>query len=280
MATKPGSILAATDLSSKGNHAVERAAMLAARRGLGEMRVLHVLERPWLGSLAPQAGANARRALGNLATELERETGVRLDPRVTAGRPLQVIAGESKRSDLVVLGASTDHPLRDLFLGSTAGRLLAKTPASILTVRNRPQGEYRRVLVALDLSGFDDNVLAYARAVAPDARLSLLHVFDTRFEGKMRYAGVDPDAIAEYRSRTWQAAAREISFVAERVPGNLRTIVVNGHIASNVLREGRKANADLIVVGHRPRVWLSDMVMRRIAAEVVPNAHTDILVVH
>lgn len=280
MAARPGSILAATDLSTTGNHAVERAAMLAARSGIAQMRVLHVLERPLLSSPSPEAGAKARRTLGEIATELGRENGVRLDPRVATGRPLQVISDESKRCDLVVLGASRNHALRDLFLGSTTERLLTKTPASLLIVRNRPQGEYRRVLVAVDFSEFDDDVLAFARGIAPEARFDLMHVFDTRLEGKMRYAGVNPDAITEYRSRTWEMAMRDMSFVADRIPGRPRTLVVNGHIASNVLREGRTAGADLIVVGHRPRSWLSNWVMHRVASEVLPHAHTDVLVVH
>jgi nucleotide-binding universal stress UspA family protein len=282
MPANPKSILAATDLSTEGNHAVERAAMVAGQKGIAGIRVLHVVEPPWLGGM-PRASsqvASARRVLGRVALEIGRENGVSLDQSIRAGRPLQVIAEESKRSDLLVLGASTNHLLRDLILGSTAERLLTKTPASILAVRNRPTADYRRVLVALDFSRFDDNALAYARALAPGARLDLMHVFDTAFEGKMRYAGVGSDAITEYRSRTWEAAWREMNAVADRVPGRLRPVVVNGHIASNVVREGRKSNADLIVVGHPRRSWLSNLVMRRTAAQVLSDAHSDILVVH
>jgi len=238
MAARLRSILAATDLSTTGTHAMERATMLAARSGGAQMRVLH----------APK-------------------------------RPLQVISDASKGSDLVVLGGATEHSFRDLVLGSTAERLLRKTPASLLVVRNRPQGEYRRALVALDFSEFDDRVLAFARSVAPEARFDLMHAFDTRLEGKMRYAGVDPEAITEYRARTWESAMREMRLVADRIPGHPGTIVVNGHTASNVVRQGRAANADLIVVGHRPRSWLSRMMMSGIAAEVLPKAQTDVLVV-
>jgi universal stress protein E len=273
-------ILAATDLSRKGNRAVERAAMLAAKSGAAELRVLHVLEQPWLAPrAAPELAQGALRRLDRLAAEMGRDHGVRVQHRLGTGSTLRVIAQDSRRSDLLVLGASTGHAVRDLLLGSPAQRLLARTPASILVARDPPRSDYGRVLVALNLSEFDDRTLAFARAVAPGARLDLVHVFDSRFEGKMRYAGVSGAAIEEYRSVSRDAAMQELRFAAERVPGHARTLVVGGPIASNVLRQGRESHADLIVVGHPPRRWLVSLLMRRVAAEVLSHARTDILVV-
>jgi nucleotide-binding universal stress UspA family protein len=200
--------------------------------------------------------------------------------RVLHGAPLRVIAEESQRSDLLVLGASTDRRLRDLVVGSTAQRLLGKTRAPILVARNRPGADYRRVLVALDFSALDDTAVAYARAVAPHARLDLMHVFDTSFEGKMRYAGVGSDAISEYRFTAREAAMREMALAARRVPEHSRAVVVNGPVASNVLRQGRRSDADLIVVAHPKRAWLWNLVMQPVAAQVLSEAQSDVLVVH
>jgi len=206
----------------------------------------------------------------------ETGAGIRV---LQAGAPLRLIAEESRGSDLLVLGASTGRRLRDFILGSSAERLLGKTRAPILVVRNRPEARYRRVLVAVDFSAFDDTALAYARAAAPDARLHLMHAFDTAFEGKLRYAGVGGETIQEYRSTARATAMREMALAARRVPELARAVVVNGPVASNVVRQGRAAGAELIVVAHPARSWLESLLMRPIAAQVLSDAQSDVLVV-
>ena len=54
--------------------------------------------------------------------------------------------------DLVVLGFRGRHCFRDVFLGTTAERVVRKGDRSVLVVRNRPEEAYRRVLVAVDFS--------------------------------------------------------------------------------------------------------------------------------
>ncbi|HUP29415.1 MAG TPA: universal stress protein [Usitatibacter sp.] len=282
MSIKLESILAATDLTSGSNRAAERAAMLARTNGLDKIRVLHVVDEPWLaasGDLPAALGA-AERELEALRSQLGREPGVNVDTLIVSGSPMSVIREKSRGSDLLVLGASDRHPLRDLVIGTTAQRLLAKTPASVLVARNVPRGQYRRVLVALDLSEFDDQAIAWARAVAPEAHLDLVHAFDTQFEGKLRYAGVGADVIDQYRFRSREAALRGVGSVASRVPGPSRPVAVPWPIAAGVVDQARSSRSDLIVVGRPGRSWLSNLLMHPVADLVLESAESDVLVVH
>lgn len=276
------SILAATDLSRTGNDAVKRAALLAAANDIGTIRALHVTDKSWHVPMMHKDGShdNSHRLLGDLAVLVRHERGLDVTPRIRNGSMLRVIAAEARHFDLLIIGASQDHSIRDLFLGSTAERLLDTMEAPILVVRHPPKGSYQRVLVAMELSDFDETVIAFARAVAPEAQLDLMHVFDNRFERKLRSAGVGAEAIREYRSVSREQALKEMRVAAERVPDRSREIVVPGPIASTVLRQGRSTKADLIVVGHPKRSWLANLLIRRTAAGVLADAPSDVLVVH
>ena len=276
------SILAATDLTSASNRAAERAAMIARAKGLDAIRVLHVVDEPWLAASGdlPEALSAANRQLERLRFEVGRESGVEVETLLGRGNPLSVIREKSRDADLLVLGASDRHALRDLVMGSTARRLLARTPASVLVARNAPRADYRRVLVALDFSAYDDNAIAWARAVAPEARLDLVHAFDTQFEGKLRYAGVEADVIDAYRLRSREQALRKIGSVATRAPGPARPVVVPWPVAAGVVEQARASRAELVVVGRPGRSWLSNLLMERVADLVLADAPSDVLVVH
>lgn len=274
------SIIAATDLSPQGNDAVRRAALLASAHGIGSIRALHVTDTRWRSVRGAPTEENAHRLLGELAVQVRHEHGLTVLPRTRRGRTLSVIAAETAHCDLLVMGASSDHVVRDLVLGSTAERLLAKTRSSILVVRKPPRSAYRRVLVALDFSGFDETALAAARAVAPEAHFHLMHVFDTSYEGKMRYAGVGPETIQDYRSMSRELAMREMITTTDHLSERPPAILIPGPIASNVVRQARTSNADLIVVGHPKKSWLSNLLVPRIAARVLAGAQCDVLAVH
>ena len=282
MSIKLKSILAATDLTTASNRAAERAAIVARTNGVDAIRVLHVIDEPWLAASGelPEVLSGVERALERLRFELGRESDVTVDTVIASGSPLAVIREKSRAADLLVLGASDRHALRDLVLGSTARRLLAKTPASVLVARAAPRADYRRVLVALDLSDSDDNAIAWARAVAPQAHLDLVHAFDTRFEGKLRYAGVGPDLIEHYRSHFRDAALAKVGSVASRVPGPASPVVVPWPVAAGLVEQARSSRSDLIVVGRPGRSWLSKLVMEPVADLILANAQCDVLVVH
>jgi nucleotide-binding universal stress UspA family protein len=273
------SIIAATNLGTHGNDAVKRAALLAHAHGLGSIRALHVIDKGWR-SANRGTDEDAHHRLVDLAARIRHEEGLTVLPRTRKGRTLDVIAAESAHCDLLVMGASSGRGIRDLLLGSTAERLLATTKSSILAVRKPPRGAYRRVLVALDFSSFDETVLAAARAVAPGARFHLMHVFDTTFEGKMRYAGVGPETIQDYRSMSRELAMREMVAATDHLPERPPAVLIPGPIASNVVSQARSSNADLIVVGHPKRSWLSSLLVPRIAARVLAGARSDVLAVH
>ncbi|UCC13636.1 MAG: universal stress protein [Gammaproteobacteria bacterium] len=113
--------------------------------------------------------------------------------------------------------------------------------------------DYKRVLVAVDLSEHSDQVVKRAQFIAKafQAEISLLHVVE--------YVPVEPMGEAllpavDIEDELVQGARRRLDELAERtgVPGVDRR-VENGTIKSEVVRVAEEINADLVILGSRER---------------------------
>lgn len=104
---------------------------------------------------------------------------VRPEMLIRKGEPHTEIlaAAEAGDHDLIVLGASRSRgPLAGL-LGTTIQRVLRGSTRPVLSVRQQPQGPYRRVLIASDLSDPADLAAQTALwlGVLDSARIRLVH---------------------------------------------------------------------------------------------------------
>lgn len=113
--------------------------------------------------------------------------------------------------------------------------------------------DYKRVLVAVDLSEHSDQVVKRAQFIAKafQAEISLLHVVE--------YVPVEPMGEAllpavDIEDELVQGARRRLDELAERtgVPGVDRR-VENGTIKSEVVRVAEEISADLVILGSRER---------------------------
>ncbi|MHB8765204.1 MAG: universal stress protein [Deferrisomatales bacterium] len=148
-------ILYATDLAQHARQGFAHAAGLARRCG-ARLVVVHVLEPlgPYAegalrnytsGETLAQFGAQAReRLIADLRQRVERfcaaeECGSAAAPevRVPEGRPAETILAEARAvgADLIVMGSHGHTAVGEIFLGSTAHRVLQKAPVPVLLVR-------------------------------------------------------------------------------------------------------------------------------------------------
>jgi nucleotide-binding universal stress UspA family protein len=189
------SVLAATDFSPDSRHAAERAAMLGTTLAMQKGLLLHVLEQSWLDSLKQFISSpteirdgiidDASGSLRKLAEEARLLSGFSLEPQVRLGSTLDLIVETASEYDLLVLGAHGRHPVRALALGTTSQRLLSKTRKSVLVVKCKPDGPYRRVLVAVDFSPNSRKAMEYGSMIAPGQLVNLVHVFEPLVQRQM-----------------------------------------------------------------------------------------------
>jgi len=286
------SILAATDFSPDARHAAERAGMLGTTLGIRRGVLLHVLEQSWLDGLRQLVGSpaeakhgiidDASLSLAELAEEICRLSDFPFEPRVCTGNTLGVIAETASYFDLLVLGARGRHPVLALALGTTSQRLLGKTRQPVLVVKSKPAGPYQRVLVAVDFSPNSEKALAYSQAIAPQATVYLVHIFESLFEMKMISVSVSDEIIKEYRIKAYLEAEAELTHFIKKVgvdPRRLVCVVEQGHAPGRLPEIAGKWDPELIIVGKHGRSRIEEFLLGSVTLHVLAQSRCDVLVV-
>jgi nucleotide-binding universal stress UspA family protein len=286
-------ILAATDLSAPARHAVDRAFRVAADTG-ADLELMHVINQGAVNALRRLLGVRAgevetrildraRDGLYKLAVDLGQARGVAAGIHLATGGVLSAILerAEARDAGLLVLGAHGEDYLGHLLLGTTAERLLRRTPRPVLMVRQTPHESYRRVLVPVDFSAWSVPAVRLARALAPRAELVLLHAFEAPFESKLRFAGVDEVDIDRYRATTSQEALAELRATAEQAglgPEDALLGVHHGGAARVILTQEQEQDCDLIVMGKHGQGMLEELLLGSVTKHVLSEATCDVLV--
>ena len=280
--------VAATDFSRDAGYACRRAALLAAEHG-AQLELLHVVGKAPLDALRqafrtkPAHVANLvgdlRHTLARRAAVLAEETGASIRAQVEIGAVQDVIARECRRADLLVVGARGTNPLRDAILGTTAERLLGKCRRPVLVVKRPPEQAYAKALVAMDFSAPAKSALRAALRLAPEADFTAVHAYDVPFEGKLRLAGVEDEAIDAYRFQAARKAAAAIRALGQKTGIHLAHAVNRGHAPLLILEKERALRSDLIVLGKAKRSIATELLLGSVSRHVLADCRGDVLVV-
>lgn len=275
----PRRLLLATDLGSRCDRALDRAAGLASAWG-AELHVVHAVEAaPPVVPLGVDADAylrrfpdprleamrELRRLVGGLATALHVERAP------AAPAILDVAAREG--CDLIVLGETRGRLVGPL--ESTADSVVRKARASVLVVRDRPTTPYRRLLVGTDFSDEARQALERAGRLFPAASITLVHAHSVPYAGLVRPSASEdamPRLLDALRSHVETAALPAASRQA------IRTEVVAGTPAAVLRQQVVDGGFDLTVIGAHPRGVLFDAMVGS-ARHIVDAVPGDVLVV-
>jgi nucleotide-binding universal stress UspA family protein len=277
---RPDRILLATDLSSRGDRAFDRAVQLA-REWQAELHVVHAIEggRPMV-----PAGVDAETYLRNVPdhgsnelAELKRlcgDTIARL--HVEDGPATEVVLSVAEREGcgLLVLGETRDRLLGPL--EGTLDTLMRTSAVSVLAVRSRPAGPYRALMVGTDLTDEARQALVSAAMLFPQADIRLVHALGVSYAGLLDAGAADQDASGE-ALRALRAHLEGADLPPER--RNSIHVHVEAGPASAVLRRSViETGVDLTVIGAHRRGMVYDTVLGR-SRHIVEAVPGDILVV-
>ncbi len=265
-------VLAASDLTDRGNIAVIRAGQIAAEQGAA-LRILHVIDGDLPDSQFDQVLEMAAESLGRLERSVSRKVGATVSSTCRTGDPWRAILDDAEQCDpdLLVLGTHRYAGFRDLFVGTTVERIAKRAARAILLARNSPHQVYRRVLVATNFSLACRQALTMALEIAPDARIEVLHVMNPRLVpsgGPARSR--DEVREAEFEMRTFLGGLERPNVVSrieqEASASDLRTIVT-------------RVRPDLLVLGAHSRSGRSDVLLGSHAHQFLASPVSDVLVV-
>lgn len=268
-------ILAVTDLSARGNRAVERAALLAAEHGA----LLKLMYAP--ADFAPFAHAEAATALAGLTRSMASRFDVLVKQVAGPSGGLAQIVDEARYVDLVVLSHERDRSPGAFFSGQPVERLLRQVRCPVLVTRLDTRLRYGRILVAVDFTPASRELVSLAHGLDPNAALELFHALNTMHESKLRYAEVSDHAIKTYRHDSMRQARERLFSLTDSSSARRNRVlsaIGRGDPARQATVQQQHARAELLVVGKRRANPFTDFLFGSVAQRVLCWATGDVLV--
>lgn len=172
-----GCIIAATDLSSRSDRAIDRAVQLGLQSGR-RVKVVHVIS-PEV-SAAQDIDCTEAKVRSTFS-----DPDADVEILLVQGSPPKAIAqaAQSAEAALIVAGPARFNQLGDYFLGTAIDYLIRHSRIPVLVVKQRPHRPYERMLVPSDFSVPSENALKTAAQLFPEASIDLVHAFHVPFEG-------------------------------------------------------------------------------------------------
>lgn len=282
------SVLVAVDLAPGSDRVIQRAALLPLADG-ARLILLHVVPARLPVSSARRAAADARKALGEATAALSGSLRGRVVVRrlVTIGVPAAEIARQAQtaRAGLILVGRGGGRGLRDMFLGSTAERVIRLGQRPVLTVRLPARVPYGRPAAALDLDGTAARVMdLLLRLVPPQSRVTVIHAYATPFHGLL-YPSLASDEVTDARAAFLRKARTDIAGLLAPVrpehgdSPRWRLHLRHGDARDVIERAVTRSRPDLLAVGTHGRTGLRHAFLGTVAGDVLRSVDCDVLVV-
>jgi nucleotide-binding universal stress UspA family protein len=280
------SLLCAIDLGETSGDVIARAALLPLATA-ARLTLLHVVPDSFAPAARRRAVGDARKLLAGVAADLEKRVprGVKVKQKIRVGDAAAEIIkqGPLVHAELIVMTRGQRRALRELFLGSTAERVLRGARLPILVVRGGAHGRgYQRPLLALDTDQAAARVVALALQALPKPRphVEIVHADDAQSH-RLVYpsvaaaaspSGERPDQVIDQLVRLMAKAAHgdEISVGAHVVRGAPRAVIV---------QKAAEMRADLVAMGTQGRAGVARALLGTVAGDVLRTVGCDVLVV-
>jgi universal stress protein E len=293
-------VLVATDFSPHAQAAFKQAIWLARQSG-AKITLAHTLPdfRKLVLSASHQAKADlfygdggifqrevrqqSDTRMRNLVTEMN-ATDLDVQVETLLGEPyLQIThAVQAENHELVIVGTRGRSPWEQLFVGSTAKRLIRNCPASVLIVKEEHAGPPKVILAATDFSDVSRKAVVQGLQLArlSGAAFHLLHVIDS---------GDVPDDMLEMvpeggslRQEINDEATKRLDEFVEslhEVSTPIHRHLSWGTPSRELTGTAKNLAADLIVMGTVGRSGITGMLLGNTAETVLDTCDCSILTV-
>lgn len=276
-------ILVATDLSPRSELAFARAVQLA-QGSAHPIRVLFVVDDALPRPIAERLAREGEAFIAQRLLPVAAQAGVEATVAIRPGRASEAILAEAETTsaELIVLGTHRHDESRDLFLGSTAWRVLRHARSPVLQVKHPVEGPYRRVLAAIDLTPAAEAALGVACSLSAAAEFSAVHAFRVPFVGVLPSREDLQETAERHRAAVEQriaVALRSPSRAEGERPVAVHADIQEGDVIAVIRRECDRVKPDLLVIGTRGRAGVEDAFHKSIAEHLLRSPPCDIAAV-
>ncbi|NOJ93638.1 universal stress protein [Corallococcus coralloides] len=286
------SLLVPIDLTPASDRVIGRLARLPLAEG-ALVTLVHVVP----GGFVPRDQHDAERdAMQALQVEARHLTAslpaaTRLQSVVKVGGAAHEITelARAQAADLIVMGRGGGRALRDMFLGSTAERVMRTAKRPVLAVRLPPRAAYHRPAMAIDLDESASRVFSWLLRLLPPPRpqVEAIHAFESPYEGLV-YRSLSEDEAEERRAELRRAASVKLggllttALADARVPAKdapWRVHVRHGAPRRVVTKAVKQGDADLLALGTHGYSGLAHAFLGSVAGDLLRDVGCDVLVV-
>ncbi|WP_135468292.1 universal stress protein [Crenalkalicoccus roseus] len=280
-------LLCATDLSSRSDRAVRRAAALARQRG-AELVLLSAVDDDQPEALVESERRQVAALLAEQARAMPEMQGLAPRILVETGAAFAAIlrAAEAEAADLVVMGEHRRRLLADIFTGTTVERVMRLGRWPVLMVNRPGELPWRRALAAVDLSEPSAHALRTARALGllEGVELTVFHAFLQPGRNDMILADIPAEQVKSHLAATAAEARAEVArFLRGLDPGfahRLPPIALEEGAPTEALRRAAdRLSPDLVVLGTRGRGAVGRLLLGSVAEAALRGLACDVLAV-
>ena len=278
------SILVATDFSERSNRAVRRAVLLA-KTAQSRLVLLHAVDEDRPSRLQEIEQQAALLLLQETAARILEDEGIQAEPLVREGAPFATVTDTASEvgADLIAVGTPRRQLLQDVFIGTTAERIMRQSAVPVLMVSKEPAA-YRHMLAAVDLSEASAHAARTAVKLGLDRHMavSLLYLFDAEATGLMIRSATPMAEIRKYQDQEAAKAGDALeSFLKKTGLASVNPVVrqIDAPVAQLICATAEELKADLIVVGTQGKSGVPRLLLGSVAEGVLRTAKQDVLAV-
>lgn len=216
----------------------------------------------------------------DLRQRVEPPQGVVVESAVLDGEPGLALCALASRLGAVAIVAAPARVgmLREMLVGSTLLRLLRHAPCPVVVARQPVAGRWRSATAAVTADPTGERVIDAARALLPDATLTLLHAWRVPDEGRLRVRGMAQAGIDSVRAYVRNSAEAALAPLRARA-GDATLELHHGHASTVILEWGMKERPDLLLIAAHRGAHSEERLLGSVTQFVLYNWPGDLLLV-
>jgi nucleotide-binding universal stress UspA family protein len=275
------SILIATDLSVRSDRALQRALNLA-KNYKAKLTILYVIDEDIPEILHEDLSKLAKKEIFEAVKGKTKNVDYAVE--IVTGIPhIKILQTALKiKADILVIGLHRHTNKVNSMMGSVIERVIKNSLKPVLVVRERPESEYKKILVAFDFNSHSKNSLKLALNLFPDANFTLMHGYHMPLLGIM---GASSSALEDEHKKdcenemndTLKEVIKNIS-KASKKSYKITNKLENGSIIDVLNKEVLYSKAQLMVIGTNGRSGISRMLSVNVAETFLIDPPCDVLV--
>jgi len=275
-------ILVATDLSNRSDYAIERAAVLA-RTFNSSWAIVHLVDEDTPKRLIDRNIEDAREILQERVASLSIISGSEPEIIIEVG-PIESTTNKIAQrigADLLILGIPRKGFLREMFVGTSAERIIRSTRMPVLQVVKGGDSEYNSLMLAADMSENSANAIKVCQNLGlfENRTVHVVYVFEDYAKGELLSAAEMGIATAiQHESR--EKAKEELKEFLLKNNLNLpdeQIHVREGFSVVTLCEAAQDINPDMVILGTHGRTGIKKLMLGSVAETMLVEIDRDML---